>query len=166
VANFFAFTMFPRLELTVVLTNYQGKLGTRNLNHGLTPDYNLGGYTVDRTASAQWLALSQHGYRPSLAFGLRDFLGRPAKHLQAQYAVVSLSRGPLSLSAGVGTLALRGPFGGIEYALTPHVMAITEGLHGQANGGLRWLPLRDFQMDVAMMGFRSLGGGLSYRRKF
>src|SRR5438132_12835424 len=39
VANFFTLTMFPRLELTVVLTNYEGKLGSRNLNHGLTPDY-------------------------------------------------------------------------------------------------------------------------------
>jgi hypothetical protein len=166
VANFFTLTMFPRLELTVVLTNYEGKLGTRNLNHGLTPDYDLGGYTVDRTASAQWLALSQRGYRPSLAFGLRDFLGRPAKHLQAQYVVMSLNRGRLTMSAGVGALALRGPFGGMEYSFTPRLSVIAEGLHGEANGGLRLQPVRDVQMDLALMGFRSLGGGLSYRRKF
>ena len=166
VANFFTLTLFPRLEITAVLTNYEGKLGTRNLNHGLTPDYDLGGYTVDRTASAQWLAFPQRGYRPALAFGLRDFLGRPAKHLQAQYAVMSLNRGHLTLSAGAGTLALRGPFGGAEYALTPRVSAIAEGLHGQANGGLRLVPLKDVQLDMALMGFRSLGGGLSYRRRF
>lgn len=166
VANFFTLTMLPRLELTVVLTNYEGKIGTRNLNHGLTPDFDLGGYTVDRTASAQWLALTQHGVRPSLALGARDFLGRPAKHLQAQYAVMSWNRGPLTLSGGFGTLALHGPFGGFEYAFTPHVMLITEGMHGQANGGFRFLPLHNVQLDLAMMGLRSLGGGLSYRRKF
>jgi hypothetical protein len=114
----------------------------------------------------QWLALTQHGDRPSLAFGLRDFLGRPQKHLQAQYAVMSLRHNRLTVSAGVGTLALRGPFGGLEYALTPRVSAIAEGLRGNANGGFRLIPLRDVQMDLALMGFRSLGGGLSYRRKF
>ena len=62
--------------------------------------------------------------------------------------------------------ALQGPFGGAEYALTPRVSAIAEGLHGQANGGLRLVPLKDVQLDMALMGFRSLGGGLSYRRRF
>jgi hypothetical protein len=166
VANFFTLTILPRLELTAVLTNYEGKVGARDLNHGLSSDFNLGGYTVDRTASLQWLALTQHGLRPALAFGLRDFLGRPVKHLQAQYAVMSMNRGRLTLSAGLGTLALRGPFGGAEYVLTRRVSIITEGLNHLKNGGLRVLPLKDVQLDLALMGFRSLGGGLSYRRHF
>ena len=37
---------------------------------------------------------------------------------------------------------------------------------GQVNGGLRLYPVRDIQVDFAMMGFRSLGGGASYRRRF
>jgi hypothetical protein len=166
VANYFTLTMFPRLEFTVVLTNYEGKLGARNLNHGLTPDFNLGGYTVDRTVSTQWLALTQHGSRPAVAFGFRDLFGRTQKHVRAQYGVMSFSQGKLTLSAGLGTEALHGPFGGVEYAIIPRVSAIAEGLRGQTNGGFRVVPLKDLQMDLAFMGFQSLGGGLSYRRRF
>jgi hypothetical protein len=166
VANFFTLTMIHNLELTIVLTNYEGKLGTRTLSHGLTPDFNVGGLTLDRTASMQWLALPQRGERPSLAFGMRDFLGRSVKHLHAQYGVVSLNRGRLTLSTGWGTQALSGPFGGVQYALTPQVYAIAEGLNNQKNGGLRLIPLKDLQLDMALMGFHQLGGGLSYRRRF
>jgi hypothetical protein len=166
IANYFAVTMLPRVELTLVLTNYEGKLGARNLTTGLTPDFNLGGYTLDRTVSTQWLAVTQQGARPAIAFGMRDIFGRAVKHLRAQYGVMSFARGRVSLSAGLGTQALHGPFGGVEYAIIPQVSAIVEGLHGQSNGGFRLMPIRNVQMDLAMMGFRSLGGGLSYRRRF
>jgi hypothetical protein len=166
IANYFAVTMLPRVEMTLVLTNYEGKVGTRNLKNGLTPDFSLGGYTVDRTFSGQWLAVTQHGDRPAIAFGARDILGRSVKHLHAQYGVMSFQRGKLMLSAGLGTQALHGPFGGIEYAILPRISAVAEGLYGQTNGGFRLVPLKDFQMDLAMMDFRSLAGGLSYHRRF
>jgi hypothetical protein len=166
IANYFTVTMLPRVEMTLVLTNYEGKLGTRNLKNGLTPDFGIGGYTVDRTFSAQWLAVTQHGDRPAIALGARDIFGRTVKHLHAQYGVMSFTRGKLSLSAGLGTQALHGPFGGFEYAILPRVSAIAEGLYGQTNGGLRVVPLKNLQMDLAMMDFRSLAGGLSYRRRF
>lgn len=166
IANYFSVTLLPRVECTLVLTNYEGKLGTRNLKNGLTPDFALGGYTVDRTFSAQWLAVTQRGPRPALAFGARDIFGRSVKHLHAQYGVLSYNRGPVTLSAGFGTQALHGPFGGIEYAVIPKLSLIAEGLHGQTNGGLRVAPLKDVQMDMAFMGFHELAGGLSYRRRF
>jgi hypothetical protein len=166
VNNAVTLTMLPRLELAIVLTNYEGKFGTRKLSHGLSPDYNLGGYTVDRMANAQWLAREQHGALPALALGMRDIFGRVAKHQKAIYGVTRWQAGQLTLSAGLGDRALRGVFGGAQWALTPQVAAIVEGLHGTANGGFRLLPLKDFQLDAALVGFHSLGGGLSYRRRF
>ena len=70
------------------------------------------------------------------------------------------------ISAGLGTQDLHGPFGGAELAVTPQVSAILEGMNGQINGGVRLVPIKNWQLDFAMMGFRSPGGGGSYRRRF
>lgn len=165
VAHCFTLTLLPRLELAAVFTNYEGRLGARNLNHGLTPDRDLGGYTIDRMVTAQWLVLPQRDARPAVALGIRDITGT-VQLFKAYYGVTSLRRGRLTVSAGLGTGLLHGPFGGAEFALTPGVTAVAEGLHGQVNGGFRLVPLKDFQLDAALMGFRSLGGGMSYRRRF
>jgi hypothetical protein len=165
VANAFTVTLLPRLELGIVLTNFEGKLGVRRRNRGLSADYGIAGYTVDRSAMMQWLVVTQKGSRPSMAVGVRDLFGIQQLQ-QAQYGVTSFRRGRLQLSAGLGTKALHGVFGGAEFAITPRVTSIVEQLHGQWNGGFRLMPLRDFQLDAALMGFRSLGGGLSYRRRF
>ena len=165
VANAFTVTLLPRLELGIVLTNFEGKLGIRRRNKGLSPDYGIAGYTVDRSAVVQWLVLTQRGSRPAVALGARDMFGIQQLQ-QAQYGVTSLQRGRLTVSAGLGTRNLRGLFGGAEFAVTPRVTSIVEQLHGQWNGGFRLIPLRDVQLDAALMGFHSLGGGLSYRRRF
>lgn len=164
VAHCLTLTLLPRLELGAVVTNYQGKLGFHRLNHGLTPDRDLGGYDVDRAVALHWLALEQHGAWPALAFGIHDLFGT-LKLQRAMYGVASLRRGRLTLSTGVGTQSLHGPFGGVQFALNPHVTGILEALRGQTNGGLRITPFRDIQIDAAFMGFRSLGGGVSYRRR-
>jgi hypothetical protein len=165
VAHSLTVTLLPRVEVAAVLNNYEGKLGARRLDQGLSPDRDLGGYTVDRMVAVHWLASEQRGSRPAIAFGVRDLFGT-MKLLKAQYGVASLRRGNLTVSAGVGTRILRGPFGGVEYSFGPRVTAIVEGLTGQVNGGLRIEPFKNVQLDTAFMGFRSLGGGLSYRRRF
>jgi hypothetical protein len=165
VANAFTVTILPRVELGIVLTNFEGKLGIRRRNRGLSPDYGIAGYTVDRSAMAQWLVLTQKGSRPAMAVGVRDLFGIQQLQ-QARYAVVSWRQGRLMVSAGLGQQALRGIFGGADFAITPHVTSIVEQLHGQWNGGFRLTPFRDIQLDTALMGFHSLGGGLSYRRRF
>jgi len=165
VANAFTVSLLPRLELGIVLTNFEGKLGVSRRDRGLSPDYGIAGYTVDRSAMAQWLVLTQKGSRPAMAVGIRDLFGIQQLQ-QAQFGVMSWRQGRLMLSAGLGRQALRGIFGGAEFAITPHVTSIVEQLHGQWNGGFRLTPLRDVQLDTAFMGFRSLGGSLSYRRRF
>jgi len=165
VANAFTVTLLPRLEMGIVLTNFEGKLGVSRRDRGVSPDYGIAGYTVDRSAMAQWLVVTQKGSRPAMAVGVRDLFGIQQLQ-QAEYGVMSWRQGRLMLSAGLGRQALQGIFGGAEFAITSHVTSIVEQLHGQWNGGFRLTPLRDIQFDAALMGFRSLGGGLSYRRRF
>src|SRR5438034_4093000 len=107
VAHCLTVTLLPRVEVAAVLNNYEGKFGTRRLDHGLSPDRNLGGYTVDRMVSTQWLALTQRGMRPSFALGIRDVFGTD-QVLKSPYGVASwkltpfgASR-PLMISAGLG----------------------------------------------------------------
>jgi hypothetical protein len=121
--------------------------------------------------AVHWLALKQNGRRPALAFGVRDVFGTD-QPLRAQYGVASWSLTPLGadrplmLSAGVGTRSLHGPFAGAEFQFDRHASFLLEGMRGMVNGGFRVVPLRNFQLDAAFMGFRSLGGGLSYQRRF
>jgi hypothetical protein len=170
VAHHLTLTLLPRLELTALLNNFEGRLGVQRLNAGPTPDHDLAGYTVDRMVGTQYLVMGQRGSRPSVAIGWRDILGT-VQQLRAQYGVASLrllplgEDRPLTLSLGVGTRRLHGPFGGVEFSLHPRASAILEALRGQVNGGFRLEPLPHLQLDAALMGFRSLGGGLSYRRK-
>lgn len=171
VAHTFTMTLVPRVELAALINNYEGRLGARNLDAGPTPDKPLAGYTTDRMVAMHWLAAKQHGSRPAIAFGIRDIFGT-VQPLKAQYGVASWKLTPLGearpviLSAGLGAGLLKGPFGGAEIRVAPRATLILEGLTGQVNGGVRMVPLKNFQLDAALMGFRSLGGGLSYRRRF
>jgi O-antigen ligase/polysaccharide polymerase Wzy-like membrane protein/exopolysaccharide biosynthesis protein YbjH len=171
VAHSLTVGLIPRVEVAAVLTNWEGRLGTRRLNAGPSADFNLAGYDVDRMVAVHWLALKQNGSRPALAFGVRDVFGTD-QPLRAQYGVASWSLTPLGadrplmLSAGVGTRSLHGPFAGAEFQFDRHASFLLEGMRGMVNGGFRVVPLRNFQLDAAFMGFRSLGGGLSYQRRF
>src|SRR5262249_31251586 len=138
---------------------------------GLSPDRNLGGYNVDRMVSTQWLAVTQRGSRPAFVLGVRDVFGTD-QMLKTQYGAASWLLSAfgkpqqLSVTVGAGTRILHGPFGGAELSLTPQVSAVVEALTGQVNGGFRLEPIKSWQLDVAMMGFRTLGGGAAYRRRF
>jgi hypothetical protein len=163
--------MLPRLEFAAVLNNWEGKLGAQRLDAGPSADYNMAGYNVDRSVAVHWQAVTERGYQPAIAIGTRDLFG--TQQLQrSHYAVASWKvtpfgeRQPLDLSVGYGTRHLGGAFAGIEYSPHPRATLVLERLRGQVHGGLRVEPIRNFQLDAGLMGFRSLGGGLSYRRRF
>ena len=138
---------------------------------GPSADFPLAGYNADRMVALHWMPMQARGQRPAVAIGVRDAFGTD-QPLRAQYAVASWqltplgAARPLTLSAGVGTQQLGGPFGGAEFHFDRRATFILEALRGQVNGGFRLVPLRNFQMDAAFMNFHSLGGGLSYRRQF
>ena len=121
--------------------------------------------------AVHWHAMRGEGGRPSVALGVRDLFGSD-QPLRASYAVASWAitpfgeDRPLTVSAGAGTRHLGGPFGGVAYQVDRRAILVFEALRGQVNGGFRLVPLKNFQIDAAAMSFRSLGGGLSYRRKF
>ncbi len=171
VAHHFTMTLLPRLEVTALLNNFEGHPGAQRLDTGPTADHNLAGYDVDRMIGAQWQVRRQKGSTPAVSLGIRDIFGTD-QQLRTQYGVTSLTltpfgaTRPMTLTLGVGTRMLGGAFGGVEFALHPRASAIIEAMRGQTNGGLRLSPLKNIQLDAALMGFRSLGGGMSYRRRF
>jgi hypothetical protein len=171
VAHSLTLTLLPRVEVAAVLNNWEGKLGAQRLDAGPSQDFDLAGYNTDRMVAVHWQALRGEGGRPSVALGVRDLFGSD-QPLRAQYAVASwtlTSFGadrPLTVSAGAGTRHLGGPFGGVAYQADRRATLVFEALRGQVNGGVRLTPFKNVQLDAAAMSFRSLGGGLSYRRKF
>jgi hypothetical protein len=171
VAHSLTLTLLPRVEVAAVLNNWEGKLGAQRLDAGPSQDFDLAGYNTDRMVAVHWQAMRGEGSRPSVALGVRDLFGS-SQPLRSQYAVASwalTSHGPdraLTLSAGLGTRHLGGLFGGVEYQVDRRATLVCEALRGQVNGGVRLVPFKNFQLDAAAMSFRSLGGGLSYRRQF
>lgn len=163
VNQYFSLGLLHHLEVAAVLTNQEGRLGARrddNPKDGGEP-----GFITDRHAAVHWLALTERGARPALAVGSPDILGASAIY-KGYYAVAGKHWGAAQVNLGVGTNLLHGPFGGVQYRLESGPILLLEALRGQVNGGVRWRPSRNFQLDLAAMGFRSPGGGLSYHRRF
>jgi hypothetical protein len=157
-AQYVAVGLLDNVEVSAALINLQGKLGIQRLGAASSLD----GWNVDRSFSFHALAYKGRLGTPSLAFGGRDVFGA-AVHNRAYYAVATEGIGPVRLSAGYGTDTLGGAFVGLEAPLGPRGQALIEHVAGNTNLGLRWQLFGGFQADLAMMGARSLGGGLSWR---
>jgi hypothetical protein len=163
VNQYFVMGLVPRLEVAAVVTNQEGRLGARRVDN--PADGGEPGFIVDRHAAVHWLALQERGARPALAVGSPDLLGASQLY-KGYYAVLGKHWGAAQVNLGVGTNLLHGPFGGVQYRLRSGPTLLLEGLRDEINGGVRWRASRNFQLDLAVMGFRSLGGGLSYHRRF
>jgi Exopolysaccharide biosynthesis protein YbjH len=160
VAQYVAVGLLDNVEISAALLNLQGKFGIQRLPATNSQD----GWNVDRTFCIHALAYKGGLGRPSFAVGARDLFGE-AIHNRSYYAVATQGLGPVRLSAGYGSDSLGGVFFGLEAPLGPRGRALLEQVDGNTNVGLRWQLLSGLQADLAMMGGRSLAGGLSWRSR-
>lgn len=164
----------PGLELSARLT----------IINGAPPqDAGLGDYK-DGMASVQFRLKKEGQYLPAVVIGARDVYGFAL--FNALYGVISKGfslpylqacRGHLGIGVdwmkgrhgvvdGGRNIPIRhdfvGLFGGIEARITDHLIAMAEYDTKKVNAGVRLRFLSHINVDLALMGMRDFGGGVSF----
>jgi hypothetical protein len=177
-AEYFTFGPLPHLEITLRLTNQEGKLGVQRYRFNpATHPITGSGWDVDKEVSLQYLLWEEKGRRPAFALGAQDFAGDVGKIsssviYKAYYGVLSKHFGGLGVHAGVGTDTLHGPFVGADYLLTPKVRLIADYARDEttiqthkATAGVRAELLKNVRLDVYAPNLKSFGVGATWTRR-
>ncbi len=128
----------------------------------------------DISANLQLLLLEDKSWWPAVAIGIQD-IGGGAAHFRSRYVVLSKSLFGLvrgTVGFGKGPDVLKGPFGGVELALTRFVTLMGEYDTKAWNAGVRLFPLPEKwesyglprpTVDVLWQDGRRLSWGIGFR---
>jgi len=151
-----AMGLFPGLEFSGRYTDIT------NIPSGLGSGF---GSNKDKAFDLKYQILPESKRFPALAIGLNDIIG--TKLFEAQYLALSRQIFPFDFTIGIGCGRLKGPFGGIEWALTErfHVLAeynpikyekdepsargVPEGAKSPINVGMRMKVLPGLDVGVS-----------------
>ncbi|NLC55724.1 MAG: YjbH domain-containing protein [Armatimonadetes bacterium] len=157
VAHFVTVGVFPRVEVSAVFTNHDGRLGAQHYEDLGT---GVGGWNIDRMLSVQAVLLPQTAARPvSVAAGWQDIAGTGA--FRTRYLVATHRRPTYGLHLGVGDGILGPVFAGVDAQATPQIRAMLEYDGAHANLGVE-ARLGHFRVTPVLSGLKSLGGGITY----
>jgi hypothetical protein len=168
-AQYFTFGALPRLEITLRLTNQEGKLGAQKY---FIPAFGstARGYNVDRMVSMQYQLWGERGNRPAALIGGQDFLGdlggiSGSVVYKAYYGVLSKRIGGFGVHAGVGTDLLKGLIFGLDRPIGRRLRLIGDHQRGTTTLGARIDLLKNVRVDLYAPGVKTFGAGLSYTRR-
>ncbi len=177
VAEYLTLGILPRTEVTLRLTNLEGRLGVQRYNLNEPANPSSSGWNVDKEISAQYLLMAERGSRPALAFGAQDFagsLGNVSKSVlyKAYYGVASKTLGRLTVHAGIGTNTLKGLFFGADHHLTPRIRILadyardpTTPKNHKITLGVRAEALKNIRVDLYANGLKKPGAGVTWTRR-
>lgn len=161
VLHFASVAVLPRVEVTGRITNIDGRLGVQY--HDLLRGQNYGGWNMDRALGAHVQILTQSARLPlSLAVGDQDVTGNGA--FGARYLVASHRQPRYGVHLGTGSGFLGKLFAGFDYQPNPRFRVLLDHDGTRANLGCA-VQIRHFTLTPALMGFRSLGGGVTYSQR-
>lgn len=176
VLHYFHLGLMPRLDVTFGVVNLQGRLFgqyhdplTDPLSTG--PKGNVGGWNIDKVASARFLLTPQHGMWPAMAIGVRDPIGTGSYGAAYLVATRRWTVGSgLGIHLGVGRKLkihtapspLDGVFGGVDYWAHPRLGLMLETTQDSVNFGARIRLTKHFELQPALMGMNQIAGGVAF----
>jgi hypothetical protein len=175
-AEYLTFGALPRLEITLRLTNQEGKLGIQRYNfpvNGATSS----GWNVDKEVSAQYLLWNEKGNRPAVLLGAQDFAGSlgnisVATQYRAYYGVASKHFGSLGVHAGVGTRTLKGVFFGADQPISSRIRILGDFAHDSTTPkknkvtlGVRAEVVKNVRVNLYSPGLNTFGAGVTWTRR-